>query len=167
MIETVSVEVQVSSNTTEINATLSEVDVIASPIDVDVVESVVEVQVGADGFASYGVIQQTITLNAASILSALKAIAIDGTGLAIYADSVTAPHAVGISTTAGTTINVQISGTVTDALWSWTPGQMLYVGTAGTLTSSAPTGGAYVLPVARALTATTVLILNHPTILTV
>jgi hypothetical protein len=44
---------------------------------------------------------------------------------------------------------------MTDSNWSWTKGT-IYLGTNGQLTQTAPSGGAFVVHIARALTATTI-----------
>ena len=110
-----------------------------------------------------GGVVSTLSLSALSPLSALRAIAVDASGNAVYADPATSPRAVGISTTAGTTVSVQYAGELTDALWTWTPDGVIYVSANGALTQTAPTSGT-IQPIARALTATRILITIHPTI---
>lgn len=66
--------------------------------------------------------------------------------------------AIGISITAatdGNQVGVQADGTLTDALWSWTPGP-IWCGADGALTQTTPAGN--VFPVARALSATRIII---------
>lgn len=102
------------------------------------------------------------TLVASTSLSALRCITTDGSGLAKYATPDTLANAVviGISTTAANTgenITIKTSGQLTDANWSWTKG-VIYLGSNGVLTQTAPTGGSIVVHVAKAITATTIII---------
>ncbi len=102
------------------------------------------------------------TLVASTSLSALRCITTDGSGLAKYAtpDSLANAVVIGISTTAASTgqnITIKTSGQITDASWSWTKGA-IYLGANGTLTQTAPTGGNIVVHVAKAITATTLII---------
>ena len=101
-------------------------------------------------------------LEAAESISALRAITTDGSGKAVYATNATASGSVviGISTTSGSTganINIQTAGTLTDASWSWSKG-LIWLGTNGALTQTVPTNGAYAVPIAKAITATTIII---------
>jgi hypothetical protein len=80
----------------------------------------------------------------------------------VYATPDTLANAVviGISTTAGNTgetITIKTSGQITDASWNWTKGA-IYLGANGVLTQTAPTGGSIVVHVAKAITATTLII---------
>ncbi len=102
------------------------------------------------------------TLVASTSLSALRCITTDGSGLAKYAtpDSLANAVVIGISTTAASTgqnITIKTSGQITDASWNWTKGA-IYLGANGTLTQTAPTGGSIVVHVAKAITATTLII---------
>jgi hypothetical protein len=102
------------------------------------------------------------TLVASTSLSALRCITTDGSGLAKYAtpDSLANAVVIGISTTAANTgenITIKTSGQITDASWNWTKGA-IYLGANGTLTQTAPTGGSIIVHVAKAITATTLII---------
>jgi hypothetical protein len=102
------------------------------------------------------------TLVASTSLSALRCITTDGSGLAKYAthDSLANAVVIGISTTAASTgqnITIKTSGQITDASWNWTKGS-IYLGANGSLTQTAPTGGSIVVHVAKAITATTLII---------
>ena len=104
-------------------------------------------------------ISSDISLVAAANISALRAVTTDGSGQAVYASNDTLANAqvVGITTTSATTggtVRVVMNGTITDSFWAWTKGTV-YLGTNGNLTQTAPTGGAIVVHVGRALTATT------------
>jgi hypothetical protein len=114
--------------------------------------------------ASGGIVPAAIdtTLVASTSLSALRCITTDGSGLAKYAtpDSLANAVVIGISTTAANTgenITIKTSGQITDASWNWTKGA-IYLGTNGVLTQTAPTGGSIVVHVAKAITATTLII---------
>jgi hypothetical protein len=102
------------------------------------------------------------SLTAGMSISALRCITTNGSGEAVYAtpDSLANAVVIGISTTAGNageTITVKTSGQLTDASWSWTKGT-IYLGTNGVLTQTAPSGGSIVVHVAKAITATTIII---------
>ena len=102
------------------------------------------------------------TLVASTSLSALRCITTDGSGLAKYAtpDSLANAVVIGISTTAANTgenITIKTSGQLTDASWTWTKGA-IYLGSNGVLTQTAPTGGNVIVHVAKAITATTIII---------
>ena len=75
------------------------------------------------------------------------------------ATSTEVPAIVGIAFTAATSgnpITVMTEGQITEALWSWTPGEPIYCGLAGgTLTQTAPAADAVVV-VGVALSATTI-----------
>jgi hypothetical protein len=102
------------------------------------------------------------TLVASTSLSALRCITTDSSGLAKYAtpDSLANSVVIGISTTAASTgqnITIKTSGQITDASWNWTKGA-IYLGANGSLTQTAPTGGDIIVHVAKAITATTLII---------
>ena len=114
--------------------------------------------------ASGGIVPAAIdtTLVASTSLSALRCITTDSSGLAKYAtpDSLANAVVIGISTTAANTgenITIKTSGQITDASWNWTKGA-IYLGANGALTQTAPTGGSIVVHVAKAITATTLII---------
>jgi uncharacterized protein YgbK (DUF1537 family) len=80
-------------------------------------------------------------------------------GEAVYASNDTLANAqvIGIAANAasqGAGVTIKTSGIMTDASWLWTKGTV-FLGTNGQLTQTAPTGGAIVVHVGRALTATT------------
>ncbi len=102
------------------------------------------------------------TLVASTSLSALRCITTDSSGLAKYAtpDSLANAVVIGISTTAANTgenITIKTSGQITDASWNWTKGA-IYLGANGSLTQTAPTAGDIIVHVAKAITATTLII---------
>lgn len=102
------------------------------------------------------------TLVASTSLSALRCITTDSSGLAKYAtpDSLANAVVIGISTTSASTgqnITIKTSGQITDASWNWTKGA-IYLGANGALTQTAPTGGDIIVHVAKAITATTLII---------
>jgi uncharacterized protein YgbK (DUF1537 family) len=104
-------------------------------------------------------ISDDVSLTAGENLSALRAVTSDSTGQAVYASNDTLANAqvIGITAnaaSAGAGVTIKTSGIMTDASWSWTKGTV-FLGTNGTLTQTAPTGGAIVVHVGRALTATT------------
>ncbi len=102
------------------------------------------------------------TLVASTSLSALRCITTDSSGLAKYAtpDTLANSVVIGISTTSATSgqnITIKTSGQITDASWNWTKGA-IYLGANGALTQTAPTGGSIIVHVAKAITATTLII---------
>jgi hypothetical protein len=104
-------------------------------------------------------ISDDVALTAGENLSALRAVTTDGAGAAVYASNDTLANAqvIGITSnaaSAGAGVTIKTSGIVTDAGWSWTKGTV-FLGTNGTLTQTAPSGGAILVHVGRALTATT------------
>ena len=72
-------------------------------------------------------------------------------------DLTTKDIVIGLTTTsaaaADDTLNVLREGEIEDAIWSWTPGKSLFVGSAGLLTQTKPLSG-YLLNVGSAITAT-------------
>lgn len=112
-----------------------------------------------------------LSLTAGANLSALRAVTTDGSGDAIYADTDTLSNAVVVGVTetaanAGNAVSVRTAGIVEDSNWAWTKGPV-FLGTNGTLTQTAPTGGAIIVQVARAITATKIQVDIEPTITTV
>ena len=86
-------------------------------------------------------------------LSALRAVALED-GEARYPDndlSSDAELVVGVTVTAGTTVDVVTIGEVTDVSWSWAPG-IVWCGDDGVLTQAPPSG--WLLEVGRAIDAT-------------
>ena len=114
--------------------------------------------------ASGGIVPAVIdtTLIASTSISALRCITTDGSGQAKYATPDTLANAVviGVSTTSGTAgqnITIKTSGQLTDASWNWTKGSV-YLGANGVLTQTPASGGDIIVHVARAITATTIII---------
>ncbi|ATG94675.1 DUF2190 family protein [Paracidovorax citrulli] len=93
----------------------------------------------------------TVSRVAGSTLSALIAAWEDAAGRVYALDKDDEDHVyllLGITLTAadpGQPINVQRSGVITDSAWSWTPGQRIYLGLGGALTTAAPAVGFDVL----------------------
>jgi len=107
---------------------------------------------------------------AAENLSALRVVMGNGSGGIIYADQsdgLLAGAAFGITTTSATTgnqVTIQTSGELIDSGWSWTPGP-IWLGTNGTLTQVEPVAPNALVQVARAVTATKIIIDIEPLIL--
>jgi len=88
------------------------------------------------------------------------------TGGVVYADCTTLSHAglpIGLTTAAteaGAVSSMQVAGEVTEVSWAWTPGQELFLGENGMLTSYAnlPAGCAFDRRVAIARTATIIVL---------
>jgi hypothetical protein len=101
-----------------------------------------------------------VSLTAGANLSALRAVTSDANGDAVYASNDTLANAqvIGITETAalpGNSVAIRTSGLITDGSWNWLKGTV-YLGANGSLTQSVPTGGAIIVHVAKALTATTI-----------
>lgn len=112
---------------------------------------------------------ETTPLITAQAVSALRAIATDASGNAVYADHNTAStreSIVGISTNAvgnGGTVHVRYTGVMTDPSWAFTRGPV-FVGANGVLTQTAPATG-YIRIVAYAIDADTVVVNVQPSII--
>jgi hypothetical protein len=144
------------------------VNVLDNDLIVDIVENKPTVNIVTQALTldieSGGIVAANIdtSLVAGESISALRCITTDGNGQAVYATPDTLANAVviGISTTAGSsgdTITVKTTGELSDASWNWTKGA-IYLGANGVLTQTAPSGGSIVVHVAKAITATKILI---------
>lgn len=104
------------------------------------------------------VVAEALTLTSPVMLSALRCVTTNNLGQAIYADPDTLGTAavLGITIDAGTTVQAQYDGMMTDAGWTWVQG-LIWCGANGVLTQTPPVTGALV-QVARAITATTILV---------
>lgn len=105
---------------------------------------------------------QGVVLVAGANISALRAITTNVNGEAVYASNDTLANAqvIGISNTganAGSPVTIKTSETISDPSWNWTKGTV-FLGTNGQLTQVAPTSGAILVHVGRAITPTTLLI---------
>lgn len=112
-----------------------------------------------------------VSLTAGVNLSALRAVTTDANGNAVYASNDTKNNAVVVGLTsaaanAGNAVSVRTAGIVEDAVWSWTKGPV-FLGSNGALTQTAPTGGAIIVQIGRALTTTKLQIDIEPIIETV
>lgn len=158
MSQSITVNVQ-DAVTLNVNTLTSQLDLVTEDV-VLVVESGGNVGANVD-----------TSLIAGTSISALRCITTDANGEAKYATPDTLANAlvIGISTTSGNTgdtIVVKTSGQMTDASWSWTKGA-IYLGSNGTLTQTAPSAGSVVVHVAKAITATTIIVDIDTTITTV
>lgn len=106
----------------------------------------------------------------AAALSGHQVIALNSSGLAIYAsadDLSMAFRVVGISHNAassGASITVQDRDVMTHGGWSWTPGQVIYLGLNGVLSSTVPVSATFILVMGKALSATSILVGIQPPI---
>ena len=153
------------------------VNVLDNDLIVDIVENKPTVNVVTQALTldieSGGIVAANIdtSLTAGMSISALRCITTNSSGEAVYATPDTLANAVviGISTTAGSagdTITVKTTGELSDASWNWTKGA-IYLGANGVLTQTAPSGGSIVVHVAKAITATKIIIDIDTTITTV
>lgn len=98
---------------------------------------------------------------AASAVSAYRAVASTANGV-VHADQFTAAHAtkvVGLSASTalpGMPVTVVESGYITNPLWSWSDGSLIYVGTDGALTTTPSGTAAFTRVVGHAASPTTI-----------
>lgn len=116
-------------------------------------------------------VSQDITRTAGVNLSALRVVTLDASGNAVYATNTSVADSVvlGVTLTAansGAAVGIRAFGIIEDNAWSFAKGPV-FLGTNGTLTQTAPTGGAVIVHVARALTANTIFVDTDTTIQTV
>lgn len=116
-------------------------------------------------------VSQDLSMTAGESLSALRAVTTNSAGEAVYASSasIATAQVVGITlgaASSGQQVGVKTFGPMVDANWNWTKGAV-YLSTNGQLTQTAPTGGAIVVQVGRALTATQLFVDVELTITTV
>lgn len=107
-------------------------------------------------------VSNNLTFIAGQNLSALRAVTSNGLGQAVYASNATLSDAqvIGVTYTSantGSSVTIVSSGLVSDPAWSWVKGPV-FLGANGTLTQTAPTGGAIIVYIGRALTATQLLV---------
>lgn len=135
------------------------VNVLNNTVQVNLVEQDITLDILSGGIVAANI---DTSLVAGESISALRCITTNGSGQAVYATPDTLANAVviGVSTTSGSsgeTITVKTTGELTDASWNWTKGA-IYLGANGVLTQTAPSGGSIVVHVAKAITATKILI---------
>lgn len=144
------------------------VDIVENKPTVNVVTQALTLEIESGGIVAANI---DTSLTAGMSISALRCITTNASGEAVYAtpDSLANAVVIGISTTSGSlgdTIIVKTTGELSDASWSWTKGA-IYLGANGTLTQTAPSGGSIVVHVAKAITATKIIIDIDTTITTV
>lgn len=144
------------------------VNVQANELAVNVNNETIVLNIQSGGLVA---VSQDLTLTAGVNLSALRAVTTNSSGEAVYASNATLADAqvVGITLGAASSsqqVGVKTFGPMSDANWGWTKGAV-YLGTNGQLTQTAPTGGAVIVQVGRALTATQLFVDVDTTITTV
>jgi hypothetical protein len=135
---------------------MSTLNVDQRSVIVNVNNDVITLDINSGGLVP---ISDDVSLTAGASLSALRAVTSNSSGEAVYASNDTLANAqvIGITSnaaSAGAGVTIKTSGILTDASWSWTKGTV-YLGTNGQLTQTTPSGGAYIVHIGRALTATT------------
>lgn len=109
----------------------------------------------------------SVVLSAATAIGGQRAVAVDSGGNAIHADAETATDVVGVSVGAvsspGDPVTVRTLGELEDPAWGWTPGGIVYLGSGGVLTQTPPSSG-FVVPIARAIGPTKIVIRIQPDI---
>jgi hypothetical protein len=145
------------------------VNVVGTNPTIERKEEIITLDVASGGLVPTG--GADLTCTAGTNLSALRAVTFNNNGEAVYASNNTIANAqvVGItiiSASIGQPVTIAAAGLFADNSWSWTKGPV-FLGTNGMLTQTAPTNGAVLVYVARALTPTTIQIDIDTTILTV
>ena len=144
------------------------VNVQNNDLALNVVNETITLNIESGGLVA---VSQDLQLTAGVSLSALRAVTTNSSGQAIYASNNTLGNAqvVGItmaSASIGEQVGVKTFGPMSDASWNWTKGPV-FLGTNGALTQTAPSGGAIIVQVGRALTATQLFVDVETTITTV
>lgn len=98
---------------------------------------------------------------AGEALGGNRVVRADTNGKAVYASNTVAAsqNLLGITTgsaSLGATATVQRSGIMAEPSWSWTAGQLIYLGTNGVMTQVYPAGATIVIIVGFALTPTSI-----------
>ena len=105
----------------------------------------ITLEVGHQGPAGPPATDQTAT--AATVLGGHRVVTLNADGEAEYADPsdpATYGTVVGITTgaaLAGAAVQIRSVGQMIEPSWSWTPGDLLFLGTDGTITATPPTSG--------------------------
>lgn len=147
---------------------MSTINVMTPSLTIDVSDDSPIVNVLSDSLVldieSGGIVPAAIDtiLEAGESISALRCITTNDLGKAKYAtpDSIANAMVIGISTNSasiGENVTIKTSGQMTDGNWSFTKGP-IFLGSNGTLTQTAPSGGLIVAQIGRAITSTTIVI---------
>lgn len=144
------------------------INVQANDLGVNVNNETITLNIESGGLVA---VSQDLQLTAGASLSALRAVTTNSSGEAVYASTDTLGNAqvVGITmgaASSGAQVGVKTFGPISDASWNWTKGPV-FLGTNGALTQTAPSGGAIIVQVGRALTATQLFVDVETTITTV
>lgn len=131
------------------------VNVVNNTVQVNLVDEDITLDIVSGGLVP---VADELSLVAGTNISALRAVTTNGSGEAVYASNDTLLNAqvVGLTVNAansGNNVTIKTNGVITDASWNWTKGTV-YLGTNGQLTQTAPSGGAVIVHVGKALTAT-------------
>lgn len=131
------------------------VNVVNNTVQVNLVDEDITLDIVSGGLVP---VADELSLVAGTNISALRAVTTNGSGEAVYASNDTLSNAqvVGLTVNAansGNNVTIKTNGVITDASWNWTKGTV-YLGTNGQLTQTAPSGGAVIVHVGKALTAT-------------
>jgi hypothetical protein len=100
-----------------------------------------------------------------------RVVAFKADGTVEYADNTNTAHrysSVAVTTQAassGQPVNIVALGPVVEALWSWTPQELVFVGTNGLLTQTPPESPSFSRPIGVATSATSIFVSPHPTYL--
>jgi hypothetical protein len=131
-------------------------------------DTVVLTVAGSQG-ASGGDGSTDIQKTAGEALGGHRAVVLNSSGQAIYADCSTPAHAhkvLGITTGAassGAAVTIRTRGEITEGSWAWTLDLPIFLSTSGLLTQTPPTSG-FVARIGFPMSATTIFIDIHQTI---
>lgn len=163
----------ITINITDANETINVNDDVSLNVqnvisDVNIVDEVITLNIESGGVLAAN---SEVTVVAGQILSALRGVTLNNLGQAVYADSSSVASAtlLGLTSTAanlGSFVNVKTHGLVTDLSWSWNKGP-IFITTNGGLTQTAPSNGAIIAQIGRALSSTTLFVDVDPILITV
>lgn len=121
---------------------------------IEIVEEVTDVSIGDDNLLIESIEQgepgasiSILTYVAGVVLGGHRAVLVDVSGSAIYADKDTPSHyasVIGITTASagiGASVPIQTFGELTEGSWTWTAKLPIYLGANGTLTQTPPSTG--------------------------
>jgi len=145
-----SIEVLVEERAVPIVLESPDIDVVTLGEDVNVVDTVREIsivtvgEVGPPGPAGAGGAGTALTKTAGTALSGHRAVVLDVSGEAIYADNTVLAHrdkVLGLTSgaaSAGADVTIVSYGEITEPSWTWTLDEPVFLGANGLLTQTAP-----------------------------
>lgn len=163
----------ITINITDANETINVNDNISLNVqniasEINIVDEVITLNIESGGVITAN---SEVTLIAGQNLSALRAVTVNNSNEAVYASdsNVASATLIGLTSNAasiGFSVNIKTHGLVTDLSWSWNKGPV-FVSTNGTLTQTAPSNGAIIAQIGRALAPTMLFVDIDPILITV